>query len=464
MSGKGYTLLERHRKDQRRGYVLLLSSLLYFLAILLDRSLLIPQWKYHQQSEASSNLIQQSQTTKDDKLTVTKLPPSESNKDSTECESLLHNDYKNSHTIIETNGSPHPHTVVFAPPTSQSIITKHLIKDGVWELSLYRKIKQKINPGMTFLDVGANMGLFSIYAQSIGANVIAVEAMESNANFIAASQCLNSFLGGKTNPSPVSSPGTIRLYNYPAHPFPDGFDCHVKGASNNRDDGHLLCTEKKIGNSENMSTTATAQQPRMARLDSIIDDALGSGSKQQQIDLMKIDVEGFEQAVMESASGLHRPPLGIVFECDAKQANKKGHSTLFWRRYLEENSDRCNGFTYSVDPSVLSLTLPYFPFVDAIALGTCGGGNFYLDCSGFAGEGIIFLLWRWSANLFFITSFVLGLRILIRLDGGSGHFNDAVKPRWNAYVFVSVMRQKRFAFAVGAIAFLTILCRCLFLV
>mmetsp|Transcript_24592 Transcript_24592/g.36445 ORF Transcript_24592/g.36445 Transcript_24592/m.36445 type:complete len:224 (+) Transcript_24592:64-735(+) len=160
MSGKGYTLLERHRKDQRRGYVLLLSSLLYFLAILLDRSLLIPQWKYHQQSEASSNLIQQSQTTKDDKLTVTKLPPSESNKDSTECESLLHNDYKNSHTIIETNGSPHPHTVVFAPPTSQSIITKHLIKDGVWELSLYRKIKQKINPGMTFLDVGANMGLF----------------------------------------------------------------------------------------------------------------------------------------------------------------------------------------------------------------------------------------------------------------------------------------------------------------
>ena len=327
---------------------------------------------------------------------------------------------------------------------------------------------------MTFLDVGANMGLFSIYAQSIGANVIAVEAMESNANFIAASQCLNSFLGGKANPSPVSSPGSIRLYNYAAHPFPDGFDCHVKGDSNNRDDGQLQlrCTEKKIGNSENMSTTATskAQQPRMARLDSIIDDALGSGlgSKQQHIDLMKIDVEGFEQAVMESASGLYRPPLGIVFECDAKQANKKGHSTLFWRRYLEENSDRCNGFTYSIgdDPSVLSLTLPYFPFVDAIALGTCGGGNFYLDCSGFAGEGILVLLYRWSVHLFFILSFVLGLRILIRLDGGSGHFNDddAVKPRWNAYVVVSVMRQKRFVFAVGAIAFLTILCRCLFLV
>jgi hypothetical protein len=87
------------------------------------------------------------------------------------------------------------------------------------------------------------------------------------------------------------------------------------------------------------------------------------------------------------------------------------------------------------------------------------------------------LLWLWRRRYyctfvqmerapFFILSFVLGLRILIRLDGGSGHFNDdnAVKPRWNAYVFVSVMRQKRFVFAVGAINFLTILCRCLFLV
>jgi hypothetical protein len=192
MSGKGYALLERYRKDQRRGYVLLLSSLLYFLAILLDRPLLIPQWKYHQ--SPASNL----------------------------------SDLK--------------------PSTMRN-----------W-------------------------------------------------------QSLN-YQGGKANPSPVSSPGSIRLYNYAAHPFPDGFYCHVKGDSNNRDDGQLRCTEKEIGKSEYTSTTATAKQPRMARLASIIDDALGlgSGSKQQHIDLMKIDVQGFEQAVMEiecqwtsSSSSWHR--------------------------------------------------------------------------------------------------------------------------------------------------------------
>ena len=158
MSGKGYALLERYRKDQRRGYVLLLSSLLYFLAILLDRPLLIPQWKYHQ--SPASNLSDLKPSTMRNWQSLNYHHPSQT-KIQLNANPFFTMTIKISHTIIETNGSPHPHTVVFAPPTSQSRITKHLIKDGVWELSLYRNIKQNIKPGMTFLDVGANMGLFS---------------------------------------------------------------------------------------------------------------------------------------------------------------------------------------------------------------------------------------------------------------------------------------------------------------
>eukprot|EP00979_Chaetoceros_neogracilis_P011953 scaffold3054_cov224-Chaetoceros_neogracile.AAC.2 len=344
-TGIGYNLLDRHRKDQRRAYCLLLSSLIYFLAILLDRSLLTPQWKYDYRPGPPSTHVGIHNAKK---LTVSKLPSATLKKESAgECESLLHSHYKDSHTTIETNGSPHPHTVVFAPPASQSIITKHLIKDGVWEPNLYRKIKQRIQPGMTFLDVGANMGLFSIYAQSLGANVIAVEAMHSNANFIRASECLNSFLGSKKNPSPVP-PGNIYLYNYAAHPAPGAFDCNVKGALNNRDDGQIWCKEKNENHSKIIDSSPPPEpewEPQLARLDSMIIDAVGPSHK---IDLMKIDVEGFEQAVMESASELHPPPRGIVFECDAKQAKVKNHSTLFWRRYLKDHSDRCNGFTYSI--------------------------------------------------------------------------------------------------------------------
>lgn len=459
-TGKGYNLLDRHRKDQRRAYCLLLSSLIYFLAILLDRSLLTPQWKYDYRPGPPSTHVGIHNAKK---LTVSKLPSATLKKESAgECESLLHSHYKDSHTTIETNGSPHPHTVVFAPPASQSIITKHLIKDGVWEPNLYRKIKQRIQPGMTFLDVGANMGLFSIYAQSLGANVIAVEAMHSNANFIRASECLNSFLGSKKNPSPVP-PGNIYLYNYAAHPAPGAFDCNVKGALNNRDDGQIWCKEKNENYSKIIDSSPPSEpewEPQLARLDSIIIDAVGPSHK---IDLMKIDVEGFEQAVMESASELHPPPRGIVFECDAKQAKVKNHSTLFWRRYLKDHSDRCNGFTYSIgeEPMLYDFTFPYFPFVDAIALGTCGGGNFYLDCSGFAGEGLFMLFYRWSVHLFFTLSFVLGSRKLVRPDRSRGHNSgdEEVKPRWKTNVFLSVMKQKCFVFALSVIAFLTIFCR-----
>eukprot|EP00550_Attheya_septentrionalis_P001586 CAMPEP_0198293958 /NCGR_PEP_ID=MMETSP1449-20131203/19730_1 /TAXON_ID=420275 /ORGANISM="Attheya septentrionalis, Strain CCMP2084" /LENGTH=393 /DNA_ID=CAMNT_0043993729 /DNA_START=88 /DNA_END=1266 /DNA_ORIENTATION=- len=386
------------RSDERRGYSLLLVSSLYLFAYLLDRALLVPQWKYRNAKNASASASASASATATataetgNSLKYSKLSTAiNQNGPKQDCQSLLHNDYKDAHIVITTRGdgktAPPPHTTVFALTPSQSIISKHLISKGIWEPGLYRKLKQKLRPGMVFLDVGANIGLFSIYAQSIGAQVIAVEAMDTNAQFITASECMNSVTHG-------AHAGSIYLFHYAAHPAPDDADCSIRGATLNRDNGELWCRDKKDGNNAGQSS----EKQQLARLDSMVQEIRTHGQLPfEQIDLMKIDVEGFEQAVMESASGMSYPPKGIVFECNAKQSKARNHNTLFWRRYLMDNHGYCNGFTYATgeDPFILQLIFPYFPFIDAIALGTCGGGNFYLDCSGFMGEGVLLFSYRW---------------------------------------------------------------------
>jgi FkbM family methyltransferase len=299
---------------------------------------------------------------------------------------------------------------------------------------------------MVFLDVGANIGLFSIYAQSIGAQVIAVEAMDTNAQFITASECMNSVTHG-------AHAGSIYLFHYAAHPAPDDADCSIRGATLNRDNGELWCRDKKDGNNAGQSS----EKQQLARLDSMVQEIRTHGQLPfEQIDLMKIDVEGFEQAVMESASGMSYPPKGIVFECNAKQSKARNHNTLFWRRYLMDNHGYCNGFTYATgeDPFILQLIFPYFPFIDAIALGTCGGGNFYLDCSGFMGEGVLLFSYRWSIHVFFIVSFIRGMRMII---AGQRHSRGGSLA---LHQISSLIRKRRFLLVCSGIVILAVTCTC----
>lgn len=468
MESRGYRFVRQTDRDTqlKRAYVLLASSFLYFMALVLDASYLIPEWKYHRDPFIPSHQPQLSR-----KIQMSSGKNKETSRwDAKDCAKLLPAEYMQKHQVIETKGSPKPHSTVFALPISESIITRHLVKDGVWHLDIYKRIKKYIHEGMTFLDVGSNIGLFSVYAQSLGANVISVEAMESNAKFTQASECLN-YLRTRNSTSTLVS-GSISLYNYIIHPVPHSVDCDVASQSNNRDDGHVLCMSKQVKvENKQARVQKDEEQMHLATLDNIVRDAMRDLHKDGMkdiIELMKIDVEGFEQAVMESARGIP-PPQAIIFECDAKQAKSKNHNTLFWRRYLKENSSRCHGFVYSTggDRITVALKFPYLPFVDAIALGTCGGGDFYLDCS-IKGEGIVTTLYRWSVHFFFGLSFFLGLRILLhvrsRTMGGdeAGNFQEPFGEMEISILF-SVLRQKRFMLGLVSIALLTIVCHYYFI-
>jgi len=461
---------------------LILGSLLYASAVYLDRTLLVSDWKYRHRPTTANNDGRSNhagKTAVNDAIhnrtnaipSVPPVPPSYERlsssttqhtgtnaKSTTEtCRALLAGGeypHESHHAVVSTHGAPPPLITLFALPESMSVITRRIVRDGYWERHLVRALRDLLQPvsynrsnrvnggdrvegrrpKKLFLDVGANVGIFSLYAQALGANVIAVEAMPTNAAFIRSSECLN-FVSKRDRMATARSdvaegggmlmppPGDIYLFNYAAHPFP-GENCHIHSDWSNKDDGSLICSTKKKKRHSKATGTSDAN-PSLTRLDAILHPDTNfppsfptATDGEIQIDLMKIDVEGFEQAVMESASNLARPPLRIIFECDRRQALSKGHDTLFWRRYLSEHRDVCNGFTFAVESDGaddVRLMLPYLPFVDAIVLGTCNGGNFYMDCSGKMGEGIGVFLYRWSVHLcVFLFGFVRGSVALYR--------------------------------------------------
>lgn len=67
---------------------------------------------------------------------------------------------------------------------SDGVITETVRKTGVWEEAVATAIETYMQPGWTFLDIGAHVGYFSTIAAANGAQVIAVEANPAYAEML----------------------------------------------------------------------------------------------------------------------------------------------------------------------------------------------------------------------------------------------------------------------------------------
>lgn len=98
------------------------------------------------------------------------------------------------------------------------------------------------------------------------------------------------------------------------------------------------------------------------------------------VTLMKMDVKGMEQEVVEG--GLQSwlewgPPKQIVFECNSALAQKHGHDTTFWMQVAEILS--CS-LLYTLELGLPSWT-HLVPFASRLLLSHCGGANFLMVCT-----------------------------------------------------------------------------------
>lgn len=177
---------------------------------------------------------------------------------------------------------------------------------GVYEPALYDFLRARLSPGAVFVDVGANVGQFTLLGCARGATVHAVEAAPENAEAVRANLALNGFAATVHPIALTDQAGTVSFYLYRK----TGIDANAGMHSLGPRDG-----------AEPIMVPADTFDARFAGL--------------SRLDLLKIDVEGADYLVLRGAEQSiqrHRPI--IACEADEPQANRMGYSTTDLKAYL----------------------------------------------------------------------------------------------------------------------------------
>ncbi|MDG1781460.1 MAG: FkbM family methyltransferase [Flavobacteriales bacterium] len=141
-----------------------------------------------------------------------------------------------------------------------------------------------------FVDAGANLGGFSFMAKRMGAQVVAIEADPQLANFLAENE--NAF--GKVLSLALSDEaGTSTFY-----------------ISDENIGGNSLVMSSKGWESSGYSSKCEVKTARL--------DALGLAANGQRIKLLKIDVEGHEEAVVKGCAGLFSADAVETVWCEVR--------------------------------------------------------------------------------------------------------------------------------------------------
>jgi FkbM family methyltransferase len=174
-------------------------------------------------------------------------------------------------------------------PHLREPIAFHLLVDGTYEPETRNFLLRHLSPGGVFVDVGANIGVFSVpAARRVGpaGQVLAVEASRRVFRFLEENIRLNNLSNVVLKEcAACDRDATVELYEAPASSFGMGSLAPQFGAAPTGVRGRTL--------------------------DDIIEE---EGIR--KVELLKVDVEGFEAAVFRGAERLLtglRPPL-IVFE------------------------------------------------------------------------------------------------------------------------------------------------------
>ncbi len=159
---------------------------------------------------------------------------------------------------------------------------------GVYEREEIRFFLDHFKPGMTFVDVGANLGLYTALALKVGAGrILALEPLPENFELLKKTVAANS----------------------PTAPI------HLEQAAAGREPGELSLYANPDNKGDNrLYPDPLLKQQLTVRVESL--DALCAKHNIPQIDFLKIDVQGAEMLVLEGAKTLlaHSPNCIIMTE------------------------------------------------------------------------------------------------------------------------------------------------------
>ncbi len=228
--------------------------------------------------------------------------------------------------------------VKFITPMRDLLMTPQLVVYRQWEAQLSRLLPLLSPPGSVFVDVGANFGYFTcLVANAMGATpgsrVIAVEPNPQMLRLLAVNVQINwSMAPVRVVAAALSdSPGLGTLIV----PAERAANATLVAAADNgapsaaadngapsaaADNGAPSAAADNGAPPPDPSATAAAVTVDVLTLDDVLRD-------EARVDVLKIDVEGLEAAVLRGASGtLRRPGLRIVLEWAPAQALAAGYA------------------------------------------------------------------------------------------------------------------------------------------
>jgi FkbM family methyltransferase len=166
---------------------------------------------------------------------------------------------------------------------------------GAYEPAKHALIRKNLRPGMTFVDVGANKGDFTLLASNLAGNsgrVISIEPEPTNLSALNRSIALNGYDNIQVIPAALSDrDGTANLQI---------------GATSG---AHTLSSE--------FSGLRRVEVPTRTLDGVVAEQRLGS------VDMIKIDVQGFELAVLRGASETLRANPRIIVLLDLPKQREK---------------------------------------------------------------------------------------------------------------------------------------------
>jgi FkbM family methyltransferase len=188
------------------------------------------------------------------------------------------------------------------------MIGRHIFIRGWHQPYVLRPLLQALEPGMTLFDIGAHYGMYTLYgAQGVGPCGV-----------------VHSFEPGPHQWRLLSE--NVRL---------NGLDDRVRLNRLALSDGEapLGYREDRTGN---LGASHVSRAAMGVTVPAISLDAYCDGAEIDRIDVMKIDVEGYELPVLEGARGLmgRSSPATILYECEDAMCRRFGYRASEMHAFL----------------------------------------------------------------------------------------------------------------------------------
>jgi FkbM family methyltransferase len=239
--------------------------------------------------------------------------------------------------------------IKYIVPARDLVMTPQLIVYRQWEAGLSALLPRLCPPGSVFVDVGANFGYFTCLlaahlGRANGSKVIAIEPNPDLVRLLRTNISIN-WSGAPVRVEPVavaSEPGTLVLH------VPE------RSAAN----GSLAAPPP--GN------LGVQHEVQVVRLDDLL-------ANEPRVDLLKVDVEGFEPAVFRGAvETLARPDLRLVCEWSQTQLRLAGFSPADYTEILRRFEFRlydADAFVHRPDaPPLDDAAIHAAPYLNLLAM------------------------------------------------------------------------------------------------